>query len=333
MIFPFFFFCIALIFLVKLTDLLKISALKNILWGFLLSGVLLLCLEIIFSFIPKSHSYADTLSSDLWYKKYWTQNSLHFRDQEPISDSQKDVFFIGDSFTAGTGIENTEHRFSNIWSKKTREKGIHVNTYNLGYEGLDSKMAYENALIRFISETNIQPELIVLQYFGNDIEYTAQKNGLEFSYKDIQQNNTRNLKKVIDKSYFLNYLYWYYLHKADFDNYFLFLENAFSNDKILMRHQSDLEKFVHFTNSRNISLIVIIMPFLNNLEWSENTYGKKINNFFGFHEVEVVNLCKNTAIKKLNLEERIIHKNDFHASKRLQVLIADEIFTKTIGFY
>lgn len=74
--------------------------------------IMLLLLEAIFSFIPRSHGDGSSMASRLWFSNYWNPiNQDGFRDSEPqISDSL--VLFIGDSFTSGHGINQVEDRFS-----------------------------------------------------------------------------------------------------------------------------------------------------------------------------------------------------------------------------
>lgn len=79
----------------------------------MLSGCITLSLlKILFMFIPRSHGVGHSLGSNLWFGYYWKPlNSFGYRDREP-DPSRPSVLFLGDSFTAGHGINHKKDRFS-----------------------------------------------------------------------------------------------------------------------------------------------------------------------------------------------------------------------------
>ena len=68
-------------------------------------------------------------------------------------------------------------------------------------------MGEYNLMKRFIYETRIKPHKIVLQYFGNDIEFAAAEYYGKPSLFEIPKNINKYFMFVISGSYFFNYLY------------------------------------------------------------------------------------------------------------------------------
>ena len=66
--------------------------------------MLLLIIEIVFMFIPVSHSTSNTLAGKNWFAIYWKENSLGFRDAELKEKdlTKKKIIFIGDSFNSAS---------------------------------------------------------------------------------------------------------------------------------------------------------------------------------------------------------------------------------------
>lgn len=276
-------------------------------------------------FVPRSHSADYTLASKLWYAKYWKPiNSLGYRDTEPDNNNPV-ILFVGDSYTAGHGLNSVNERFSNIVGEELNKKKTKYTVVNIGKPNLDSKSEYEE-MINFIYQTRIKPEKIILQYCGNDIEGEATNNGLIFDGFKPPANMKKFLMLIGSGSYLVNYLYFLSPREYLGLSYVTYLTNAYKNDYVLSKHKEDLQLFVDYSRKNSIQLIVVVFPFLTDLEMSEVMYLNDIVTFFQANKISVINVSQ--LAKDIPVSERIVNINDTHASGKLNKIIAREILKK-----
>lgn len=287
--------------------------------------VLFILLEAAFMFIPRSHSADFTLASKLWYAKYWKPiNSLGFRDNEPTSNNHV-ILFVGDSFTAGHGLKSVDDRFSNIVGKELNKKENKYTAINIGKPNLDSRDEYD-VMKNFLYRTRIKPEKIILQYCGNDIEGAAANNGLVFEGFHPPPDMNKFLILIGSGSYLINYIFWLSPREYLGAPYISYLTKSYKNDNILSKHKDDLKLFVNYARENSIQLIVIVFPFLADVEMSDSLYVNNIVNFFKANKINIINVSQ--LVKDIPVPERIINTNDGHASKKVNRIIAQEILNK-----
>ena len=297
--------------------------------------IFLFLLESVFMFVKRSDPSGIPLASQNWYNTYFYPyiNSYGFRDEEPNKTSESNIFFVGDSFTEGDGIKDTKDRFSNVVKAKLLNSSKALNVYNLGLQGEDTRDEYES-MMKFIKKSNIKPKCIVLQYFGNDIEKVAEKNGLKFpEFKPYKQLNPI-VKNLVSKSYLLNYFYWpWFRTKVEvFVPYFKFLEKGYSTDSIFYQHTQDLRLFFNYSKDNNIPFIVVIFPFMHDVDVSKKFFVDKLKYFFDENKVDYIDVCP--LIKDLSVEKRIVNSSDGHASVYVNKLVGNALYEKTLfNFY
>ena len=279
-------------------------------------------LEAIFMFIPRSHSADYTLASKLWYKKYWKPvNALGFRDQEP-DNNYPAILFVGDSFTAGHGLKFVDDRFSNIVGRALNKKGSKFNIVNIGRPNLDSKGEYDE-MMNFIYLNKIKPQKIILQYCGNDIEGAAARNGLMFEGFRPPSDMNKWTLLIGSGSYFINYIYFLFPREYLGIPYLTFLNKAYQNDIVLSQHKEELMLFVNYARENSVKIIAVVFPFLADIEMSDQMYVNDIARFFETQGVGVINVSSLT--RNMPVGERIVNKNDGHASIKVNRMVADEI--------
>lgn len=284
--------------------------------------VIFILLEAIFMFIPRSHSADYSLASKLWYKKYWKPiNSLGYRDREP-DNIYPVILFVGDSFTAGHGLQSVNDRFSNFVGQELKKHGRKYNTINIGKPNANSLDEF-NLMQDFFYKTRIKPQIIVLQYWGNDIEYVAEGNGIKFDGFKPPANMNKFLIFIGSGSYLFNYLYWLFPREYLGEPYLTFLYRAFKDENILSKHKEDLKLFIDYARMNSIKLIVVVFPFLTDTEISDNLYGNNIVSFFRNYNVTVINVSD--LVQDIPKSERIVNKNDGHASRKVNRIVAEEI--------
>jgi len=294
--------------------------------------ILLVC-ELIFMFIAKSEAIGITKASQIWYERYWHENSIHFRDREPVNkDTELDIFFIGDSYTAGAGIENVQDRFSDIFKNYLVSNYPNAQIYNNGYEGIDTEMEYNYGLVDFISKTKINPEFIVLQYYGNDIEQKAMKKGYKFP--DPESFFFKGLNPIIVRllngSYLCNYLFWNNTTRFEkaFENYWGVIESAYEDEDLLNEHLSDIQQFIDYCRKNDVKIIVVIIPFLHDLEFSNRCFIDKLASWLNKSNTEFIDLGQ--LISDIPLQRRIVNMKNNHASREVHEILGKQIYTRVL---
>lgn len=300
------------------------NRMKTVAVSTLLPLGLLIFLELLFMFIPRSHNVGYTYASRIWFENYWNPiNSYGFRDAEP-GKSDSVILFTGDSYTAGHGIREAEKRFSNLTGKALKNRKC----INIGMNGQDTRAAY-STLQSFVAKSGVKPSAIVLQYFGNDIEQAAYSSGMQFpGFKPLA--NTSLLTGVAIKcSYLFNYFFWS-IPRGDTRSYVDFLEQAYRSDKVRTAHETDLAQFVEFAKANKAELIVVIFPFMQDPEGSKKLYGNHIADFFGKQGIKTIQVADLLIRSGLSPSERVVNNNDGHASEKVQELVAAEL-TKSLN--
>jgi hypothetical protein len=278
---------------------------------------LFIFLETAFMFVPRSHGIGYTYSSKLWTQRYWKPvNSYGFRDKEP-KNKDSTLLFVGDSYTAGHGINYVKDRFSNI----VGEKLPHYNSINIGKRGLDTQAEYK-VMTDFIAKSGIKPMKIILQYCGNDIEDIAQQNKIPIGgfvpYADLSVIT----RYVTESSYLINYFYWLFPH-SDTKRYYDFLCKSYGDSIVFSEHLKDLKKFIDYAVDHSSELMVVVFPYLQSLDLSEKLYTNKIISFFNDNNVKTIDV--KTLVKDLDIDQWVVNKNDGHPSVKVNQLVADEI--------
>jgi len=294
--------------------------------------ILLLILEIFFMFLPRSSGFGSNLASQLWYKRYWKPlNSYGYRDIEPITGKagNKNIFFLGDSFTVGLGINNTRDRFSNVFKQMITLEDTGIHAINLGQIGVDTKKEFE-LMTNFIGKSGIHPDCIVLQYFGNDIEKVAFRHGLNLPKIKPYRRVPPVIQTIIKGSYLVNYFYPLF-SSQDTQAYINLLQTAYSTESIFKEHLHDLNAFIEFSHTEKVPLLVVLFPFMQDIQLSKELYLTKLIHFLKDNHVEYVDVS--AKINDLTPAKRVVNSNDKHASVIVNHRIGAEIvkwFKKTM---
>lgn len=293
--------------------------LTNLLTLIVPTAVVLILLEIAFMFVAQSHEGDLTKASNIWFERYWPPiNAAGYRDGEHTDTlGKKKVLVIGDSFTAGHGIKNVADRYANVLAQKLGTQQVEV--YNLGISGSDTRDEYA----RF-EKSGLKPDVLVLQYFPNDIEKAAGENGLRpvglRPYGDVPGL----LGTVFRHSYLFNYLYWQFPHAsgAVITDY---TQKAYADSATIQSHLRDLGQFVAIRDKYHIPMYVVLFPFSHNLE-KTTEYVRPVVAFFRSHNVPVINV--GDLITDIKPDDRIVGRNDYHASPLVNRRVGEALYRR-----
>ena len=280
----------------------------------------LILLEGAFMFVPQSHSVGYTLASQNWSRYFWQTNSLGYRDKplSEIDQKKPRILILGDSFTTGHGIRNPDQTYAGQLRKMIGEQ---FEVLNLGRNGADPRTEFRN-----LSNYPYKPDILVLQYYGNDIQTAAKNSGIVFNgftpYTDLSPLS----KFLVKRSYFLNYLYWQF-PRADIRPYTEFLKKAYAHPGTMQTHLTDLGMFVKYAIDCKVPLLAIMFPFLGDMEGS-SLLMEPVGEYFSDQNVPVIDVVE--ISKDLSLSKRVVNLNDPHPSATLHRRVAEAIVARLL---
>jgi GDSL-like lipase/acylhydrolase family protein len=167
--------------------------------GFLALG------EVYFHYFYAESNSVISLASENWMKRYWQVNSLGYRDREwtPADwQGEKTILVTGDSFAAGWGLENPADRFSNVLAAHL---GDSYAVMNLGVYGTATPEQ-----LNFLENYPLKkPDVVLMQYCLNDIDYAELRLGI--------QPKSAPIPDWAHDSYLGNYFFMHYIWNTPLD--------------------------------------------------------------------------------------------------------------------
>lgn len=279
-------------------------------------SLIIIIVELIFSFIGKSHHVEITYSSIIWQKRHYHLNSNGFRDAEfTFKNGQKPALvFLGDSYTAGYGINKTENRFSDIVGQKLSDK---FEYYNLGVKatGLKNHRAY-------LEHVSNKDKILIYQIFINDLDDYCLRNQPLY---DIYSNFCKYDFLWAKSMFFLNYIYFTYPNKKIIDEYYTYFSNCNLSKTVLDNYLNDLVNTLNDADKRLgfHKIFILVMPTLGDMDASIMFEKNVYNKISEYSKIKIIDIRNELA--PLNIKERIVNLNDTHASILSNQIIANKI--------
>jgi lysophospholipase L1-like esterase len=280
-----------------------------------LVAVVLLACEGFASTIARTHSVGYTLASRLWFARHWREprNRLGYRDVEHVEDGRAKLFVLGDSFVAGVGLADVRERFSD---RLQAALGQRYQVHNLGSNGADTRQE------AYLLETYpFRPDVLVLSYYVNDVLGAAAALGHREPPFRPYANLAPPLAWLVMRSYLLDFVYWL-LPQRDQAGIRKHLARCFTWPDVVALHEQDLQHIVDWARERGCAVIAVVFPSLIQLEesaaWIAPALGVFARN--GIPAIDV-----RTLLGDLEPDERIINRNDPHASARVHERVAEAL--------
>ena len=287
------------------------------------SVLVLLMLEAGFSlFDVRSDNFVRTLAAQRWMARYWQPiNFLGYRDAEyspgTISDKRV-VAVVGDSFTAGAGIEDHRDRYPDVLAELL---GFGWKVMNISHGGWGPTEE-----LRALEKHPITPDVIVLQYYINDIRRAASTYGADPLVH--LERPTGVLGAIIENSFFVNFAYWrlYRLKiKRSGRAFWEDIVELYQDERIWNDHVLELENFVQYAQQVNADLVVVVFPFLLRVEETAPITAK-VSAVFERMGVTVIDLAP--IFSGRDPSELIVHSMDAHPNERVHREVAEVIWKR-----
>jgi hypothetical protein len=254
------------------------------------------------------------------------RNNEGFRDRQPftkyVAQGRKRIIFLGDSFTAGHGVNRMEDRFTDriaAWLD-AEAPGRYV-VANLGEPGYEASMV-EAMAAAVLSRMQADVSLFVYVYNLNDIEgymQEANQNPLEGIY------TSEPTFFLFRDTYLLNWLYFRFQQfQARHNTYFEKLAAAYDSPawdglraKLSQLHRECAEGHAEFR--------IVIFPFLHDLSGEDS---------FREARKRLVDFCKSEKVPVLDLDpvfrqhagdSLMVSRFDAHPNERAHAIAAEAI--------
>ncbi len=299
---------------------------QNITLSLLTVFLILMVAEVFLKlFFAQSDGWSGyTLSSQNWFERYWVTNSMGYRDVEWSEEdlrSKRKILVVGDSFAAGQGIENVEDRFSNVLGNKLGNDYLAMNIATFGVstkEEIDRLRGFP-----------YKPEILILQYFINDIRYAA--NERNASPPELNIEPWPIFKPLVRNSHVVNFIYWRSVrligpHFFQMNN-LAWLKEVYNRPDIWWLHQQELLTIYEGAASERVKLIVVVFPSMVDVEQSRELTAKVVD-FFEERQVpvlDVTDLIENVPPKQL-----VANSLDAHPSEWVHQQVADALYEMVI---
>lgn len=258
--------------------------------------------------------YADPagrLASNNWMDRYWRENSRGHRDREWMPEDwagRQTMLIVGDSFAAGWGVEDPADRFGDVLAAQLGEAWAVINISQVGASTLDE--------LRIVRDYPLQtPDVIVWQYYLNDIEGAALSVGLGPNFAPIPL--------WARESHLLNYLYS--LSNVGFSPaYWAWQYAAYDHPAIWAAHAAELEQVSAYAQSVGARLIVAIFPNMVDPVGSIPYVDRVAQVFEGRAHVDVLKLFD--AVAAWERAEVIVSERDQHPSAAFHRFVGETLY-------
>lgn len=271
------------------------------------------------------YGYADSrmefaLTKDNWSNRYVQANSLGYRDREwPLETlAQREVIFaVGDSFTQGWGINDPNDRFTDVLAAQLGDQYALVNLGIAGRSTINELAAVE----RYPHQP---PDILLWQYFLNDIDIAAKSNGTPW------EPNIPPVPQIAQESYLASYLFWrlnesaLYVNANDQLSEWEYYYAAYDNSFIWEIHQSEIDRMIAYADEVDARLLVVIFPNMRDPVRSVG-YVDRVAQYMELNGVsEILKLYD--AAAAWAIEDRLVSNVDSHASAAFSRYVGELIY-------
>ncbi|RKY21016.1 MAG: hypothetical protein DRQ55_05775 [Planctomycetota bacterium] len=217
----------------------------------------------------QSDNVNRTLSSQRWFERHWRPiNELGFRDRDHVGaldGIERLIFFVGDSFTAGQGVDDVEQRFPDLVGAARGPGSAAVIVAQCGWNTSNQREAIDG----MAAQLGRSPDEVVLAYVPNDILNPSYLAGREQPFAlpaDPTAGSSSALSWMAGSSYLTDALWWRVLRRRALSTLASehgdALQRAHADAQIWQRHRADLLALAERTRAHGAALTVLVFPDL-----------------------------------------------------------------------
>ncbi len=270
-----------------------------------------------------SDGLSISISAQTWKEKYWHPiNSHGYRDQDwsSIGVNDKIITFIGDSFTAGIGINNVVDRFADMTSLLLSAPWRSVVIAKPGF-GTDSEYYSLNEFPKF-------SDVIVLGYVFNDIEDSFRGCGRDTKFP-LNNKICSNALFLSSISHLANFI----LTPLNFGNYcglgsyyMKMIKEGFNDPECRAVHLEQVAKLISLAKLKSNKVIFVIFPQYGSIKESKEIV-ELIKDNVAAYNVDLID--GSNGFESYTPDKLIVNRTDSHPSlfvhKTIACIIAKKI--------
>jgi GDSL-like Lipase/Acylhydrolase family len=303
--------------------------------------------ELVFMFIPKSQGPDMAYSSRIWFGYHWKTNAEGYREKalDNFNPNSSKIVFLGDSYTAGHGIDHLADRVSGIVQRQVPENYECINLGRNGMNTLDEIGQYSTLPVR--------PEIIVLGHVLNDVDYLLQTANPFLFRQFSNQNKTEQRLNALGRiSFTFNFLYWHYKAHQNYrqvqkeqkekqtaqpgitvNDLLKDVYEPVYNDSLLSIHIQNLEKIYDRFRGDSVKYIIMLYPDLIDLTLRSNVVAvnRKLGLALKARGIAYIDLTP--LAFRLPEKQRMVNNIDAHPSPRMNHLFADSLVQHLRGIH
>jgi hypothetical protein len=221
------------------------------------------------AWLVQSDNVNRTLASQRWFERHWEPiNGLGFRDAEHVGrvdDVSELIFFVGDSFTAGQGMDDASLRFADLVGAARGPDARAVVVAQCGWNTSNQREAVDG----MAAQLGRSPTEVVLSYVPNDIldpRYLVGRSEPFALPSDPTAGGPSWLSWMSGCSYLLDALWWRVVRQSALGElareHGQTLRRALQDEHIWAAHAADLRALAERVSAHGAALTVVVFPDL-----------------------------------------------------------------------
>ncbi|MBT7916801.1 MAG: SGNH/GDSL hydrolase family protein [Planctomycetaceae bacterium] len=314
------------------------SKIRSLILRFTLSGIssllMFAALEYYFyHYVNMSDGFGFTLSASNWRNRFGSvpKNSWGMRDVEHNAGSvatKKKLYVVGDSFTAGHGINNHSDRYANIVATELGSDWEMILIAKGGWATRRQLSELAEAMTAINDPLSASNDIVIWQYYLNDIEDAGIAAGIE--KPSISLTAPRLLRPIVDHYYVANFVYWSLVRRFStrelMGSYLKFLSDCFDDSMAWNLHQRELREIVALSEARGSQQQrrMIVVVYSNLMDISGTRFmSDRVAEYFQSHAITVINMAD--MLSGRAVDEITVNPFDGHANEAVNRLLAEKL--------
>lgn len=271
-----------------------------------------------------SDNFAFSKMHQNWSRLYWNPlNELGYRDVPVAHSDQNNVLILGDSLTAGYGVNDIADTFPHLLDAQLPDEYV-VNIVAQPGWGISTALGA-------LEQYPLEPDVLILSHFINDILEGPAGQAYRNPFPQIRIEPEGTTAWWVDNFHSANFLYYRAFHYFTVDSATLYndhVQNAYSDTAVWAAYESEMQAYIDYAQARTIPLIVLVWPNLLNVEGSQ-AITQPVIDYFEDNGIAVIDMALHLQGEAPS--NLIVNPFDAHPSHLSHQRAADALYESLIN--